>query len=335
MRIRKIFSQKELKLKLKLDFISQKNIFINREEIKKIISGVSNKFIVIIGPCSVYDCDAMLRYVNMILSIYKYINKKIFIILRVFTVKSRSDLNKFKGLVHQIDINKSESIYDGLIAERKIILDIIKNSGLAIANEIVYPEIFNYTNDLISYYVLGARSMNSQTHKIFVSNLNICVGIKNPLDGDLNVLFKSLIATQTSHNFLFDSYEVKTNGNLFSHVILRGIEINSKYYPNYHYENILDTINLYPNLTNKAIIIDASHANSQKKYLEQIRIVKEILFNRKNDKIIKKFVRGVMIESFIESGSQETNKIFGKSITDPCLSFEQTKNLLEYVFENV
>jgi 3-deoxy-7-phosphoheptulonate synthase len=335
MKIKNIFTPNQLKSEFKLSAREKKNIYLNTREIKKIVANESNKFLVILGPCSVYDCKATLQYAYDIAKLYKSMRKKLFFVLRMFTTKQRTNTNKFKGITHQADLNSSESIYDGLIAERKIIIDVIKTSGLAIANEIVYPNTFDYTDDLISYYVLGARSMNNQEHKLLASNLNIAVGIKNSLDGSLNILFNSLIAVHGKHRFIHAGYEIETNGNSFSHVILRGIECDSGFYPNYHYEDLLGVIKRYPNLQNKLIIVDSNHANSCKNYKEQPRIIKEVMFNRKQNNVIRNNVRGLMLESFIKSGTQERNQVFGKSLTDSCLSFGQTKNILEYIYEHI
>jgi len=332
MLVKKLLSPSELKTKIKLSHELKKIIYNNTRELKKIINGESNKFLIILGPCSVHDACAIYQYAKNLSQIYKFIKQKIFIILRLFTIKPRSDLiNNFKGILHQPDINKPENIYNGIIFQRELIIKTISLSGLAIANELIYPEIFDYTSDLISYYVLGARTVDSQLHKLFCSNINFPLGIKNPLDGDLNILYKTLCATQSSNNFIYNLHEFKSFGNKYSHIILRG----SKTRENYHYEDLIRAINLYPDLKNKFILVDTNHGNSNKNYHEQPRIIREILFNIKQNNLIKKFIRGIMLESFLKSGSQKTNKTFGKSITDPCLNLSNTQKILKYLYDNL
>ena len=341
-REKKLLSAHELKEKIALDMQTQKIIENNLSELKNIISDKSDKFLLIIGPCSVTDEKSICDYAQKLLKIYEAIRQKIFIVLRVFTIKSRTNLNSYKGLVHQPNVNEPENLYGGITLHRKIILKLIKLTGFAIANEFVYPEIFNYADDLISYYTLGARSSNSQMHKLFLSGIDVPVGIKNSLSGNL---FENISAVQNSHKLFLDGYETKTTGNIFAHAILRGTNFNlnspvlsetTNLNTNYHYENLIDTIKKYPPLENKFIIVDTNHANSNKNSFEQPRIAKEILFNRTQNDLIKKYVRGLMIESFLGNGNQNENgMVFGKSITDPCLGIYETEKLLNYIAENL
>jgi phospho-2-dehydro-3-deoxyheptonate aldolase len=339
---RKLLNAQELKEKIILTSQTQKIIENNLNELKNIISGKSDKFLIIIGPCSVTDEKSICNYAQKLLKIYDAMRQKIFIVLRVFTVKSRTNLNSYKGLVHQPNLFETENLYNGIIMHRKIILKIIELTGFAIANEFVYPQIFNYADDLISYYTLGARTCDSQMHKLFLSGTDVPVGVKNSQAGNL---FENISSIQNSHKLFLDGYETKTTGNIFAHAILRGTNFNlnnaalseiTNLNTNYHYENLIETIKKYPPLENKFIIVDTNHSNSNKNSFEQPRIAKEILFNRKQNDLIKKYVRGLMIESFLESGRQNENgMVFGKSITDPCLGIYETEKLLNYIAQHL
>lgn len=327
LRKKKLLTPKQLKSKFALSSQTQKIIENTRTELKNIISGKSDKLLVIIGPCSISDEKSICEYAQKLLKIYEQVHKKIFIALRMFTAKPRTNLNNYKGLIHQPNPLEDENLYNGIIAQRKIILKVIELSGFAIADELLYPEIFNYTDDLISYYVLGARTCNSQPHKLFSSGIDIPIGIKNSLSGNL---FENIKAIQNPHKLFLDGWETETSGNIFAHAILRGT-INN---PNYHYENLMHTIQNYPPVKNKFIAVDTNHANSNKNPFEQSRIIKEILLNRSQNKLIGKHVRGIIIESFLENGKQnEKGTVFGKSITDPCLGFCETKILLNELFQ--
>lgn len=328
-RQKKLLTAQELKEKITLNSHDKKIIENNRSELKNIIRGTSKKFLIIIGPCSITDEKSICKYAEKLLKIYETLRSKIFIVLRMFTVKPRTNLNDYKGLVHQPNLFEAENLYDGLICERKTILKLINLTGFPIANEFIYPEIFNYTDDLISYYTLGARSSDSQLHKLFLSGLDIPVGIKNSLSGNL---IKNISAVQTPHKLFLKGYETKTIGNILAHGILRG----TLSAPNYHYENLIELIENYSSLKNKFIIIDTNHGNSNKNSYEQTRIAKEILFNRTQNNLIKKYIRGLMIESFLKNGCQNENgTVFGKSITDPCLGIYETEKLLNYIAQNL
>lgn len=326
---KKLLSAPELKEKYNASVQIKKNVDDNLSQLKDIITGQSDKFLVVIGPCSVTDEKSICEYALKLLNVYERLQSKIFIVLRAFTVKSRSNLNSYKGFVHRPNLTEGENIFDGIILARKLMLKLIDLTGLAIANEFIYPELFDYTDDLISYYTLGARTCNSQLHKLFLSGTDIPVGIKNSFSGNLT---QNVLDIQTPHEFILKGYQTKTLGNILAHGILRGTTIA----PNYHYENLIEQIENSSPLKNKFIMVDTNHANSNKNSSEQPRIAKEILFNRQQNSLIKKYVRGLMIESFLEDGRQNENgTVFGKSITDPCLGFYETEKLLYHIAQNL
>lgn len=300
--------------------------------IKNILSGKSDKFILIIGPCSA-DCEeSVLDYTTRLAKIQEKVLDKIFIIPRVYTNKPRTTGTGYKGMLHQPNVLGKEDMKKGLEAIRKLHIDVVKETGLTCADEMLYPENYEYLSDILSYVAIGARSVEDQHHRMTASGFDIPAGMKNPTSGDISVMLNSILAAQNSHKFIYRGWEVQTSGNNYAHAILRGYVNNQcKSLPNYHYEDLISLNDEYikKGLKNPAVIIDTNHSNSGKKYEEQIRISKEIINSRNTSNDIKKLVKGLMIESYIEDGSCSIeNQVYGKSITDPCLGWEKTEKLI-------
>ena len=308
------------------------------EEIKKVITGESDKFLVIIGPCSADNEDAVCDYISRLAKVNDKVSDKLILIPRIYTNKPRTTGEGYKGIVHQPDPEKKPDFLQGLIAMRKMHIRAIAESGLTAADEMLYPENWRYVSDILSYVAIGARSVEDQQHRLTVSGFDIPAGMKNPTSGDLTVMLNSVYAAQHSHSFIYRGWEVKTDGNPLAHTILRGsVNKYGRSYPNYHYEDLDRLIEVYQEMdvVNPAIIIDSNHNNSNKKYDHQPRIVKEVLHSRKLNSDIRTYVKGVMIESYIEEGNQKIGEgIYGKSITDPCLGWEASEKLIYDIAEN-
>ena len=303
------------------------------EEIRKVFTGVSDKFILVIGPCSADREDAVLDYISRLKKVQEKVEDKIVIIPRIYTNKPRTTGDGYKGMLHQPDPNADPDMLNGVIAIRKLHMKALAEIGLSCADEMLYPENHRYLSDLLSYVAIGARSVENQQHRLTASGLAIPVGMKNPTGGDLSVMMNSVTAAQHSHTFIYRGWEVKSQGNPLAHAILRGyVNKHGQSLPNYHYEDLIGLYELYKasGLANPAVIIDTNHANSGKKYLEQVRIAKEVLHSCRHSADVKSIVKGLMIESYIEDGCQKINDhdIYGKSITDPCLGWEKTERLI-------
>lgn len=308
-------------------------------EIRKVITGESDKFLVIIGPCSADNETAVLDYTSRLVKVQDKVKDKIIIIPRVYTNKPRTTGEGYKGLLHQPDPEKKPNMYEGLIAIRRMHMHVVQETGLTTADEMLYPENLRYLSDLMSYIAVGARSVENQQHRLVASACDVPVGMKNPTSGDLSVMLNSVVAAQGGHEFIFRGYEVHTPGNPLTHTILRGaVNKHGQYIPNYHYEDLILLHELYAkrDLANPACIVDANHSNSGKQYMEQIRIVKEVLHSRRHSSEINQMVKGVMVESYIEPGSQKIGEhCYGKSITDPCLGWEDSERLIYEIAEGV
>ncbi len=302
------------------------------KEVADIICGRDDRFLLVIGPCSSDNEDAVLDYVHRLAKVQEKIKDKIYIVPRLYTNKPRTVGTGYKGMLHQPSPEGKEDMLGGIIAIRKMNVRVVEETGFTGAEEILYPEVFRYLSDLLCYAAVGARSSEDQLHRMIASGVGIPVGMKNPTSGDLSVMLNSIAAAQHSQEFLFRGWEVRTKGNEMAHAILRGfVDPFGNSLPNYHYEVLRDVINMYEErkLANPAIIVDTNHANSGKKYLEQIRIAKDIVHSRKQSDGIRKAVKGLMIESYIEDGCQSISEgTYGKSITDPCLGWEKTERLL-------
>ena len=307
--------------------------------IRDVFTGDSDKFLVIIGPCSADREDAVIDYVNRLAKVQEKVKDKLILVPRIYTNKPRTTGDGYKGLLHQPNPEGKPNLYQGLIAIRKLHMRVIEETGFSTADEMLYPENLTYLSDVMSYVAVGARSVENQQHRLVASGIDVPVGMKNPTSGALSVMLNAVHAAQHGHEFIYRSWEVKTQGNPLTHTILRGaVNKHDQCLPNYHYEDLKLLLDLYNerDLKNPACIIDANHSNSNKKYMEQIRIVKEVLHSRRHSDDIRNFVKGVMIESYIEPGSQKVGEhIYGKSITDPCLGWEDSERLLYEIAEGL
>ena len=304
----------------------------NDEEIRKVFCGESNKFILIIGPCSADRSEAVLDYIGRLRGVQEKVSDKIVIIPRIYTNKPRTTGDGYKGMLHQPDPSSRPDFLNGLLAIRKLHTEAIEQTGFSCADEMLYPENHQYLSDCLSYVAVGARSVENQLHRLTSSGLDIPVGMKNPTGGDLSVMMNSITAAQHKHTFVYAGWEVKSSGNLLSHAIMRGYSNkHGQSIPNYHYEDLRNLCELYAasKLENPAVIVDTNHANSGKKWAEQPRIAKEILHSMRHSTDIAKMVKGLMVESYIEDGNQKADgDTYGLSITDPCLGWEKTEQMI-------
>ncbi len=311
----------------------------NDEEIKKIFSGESDKFLLVIGPCSADYKDAVLDYIHRLRQVQEKVQDKIFIIPRIYTNKPRTTGDGYKGMVHQPNPDKEPDMYEGIVAIRDIHMSALKETGFSCADEMLYPDNYRYLSDILSYVAIGARSVENQQHRLAASGLEVPVGMKNPTSGDLSIMMNAITAAQHKHTFIYRGWEVTSDGNPYAHAIMRGfVDRDGHSISNYHYEDLQKLSDLYAasGLTNPSAIIDVNHANSGKKYLEQIRITKDVLYSMTHNNDIKKLVKGLMIESYIEDGAQKIGEnIYGKSITDPCLGWEKTERLIYDIAESL
>ncbi|MBQ3165001.1 MAG: 3-deoxy-7-phosphoheptulonate synthase [Lachnospiraceae bacterium] len=333
--IRKLPTPDEIKEQFPLSSQLQELKKNRDEEIKKVFTGENNKFLVIVGPCSADNEDAVCEYVSRLAKVNEKVKDKLILIPRIYTNKPRTTGEGYKGIVHQPDPEKGTDFLQGLIAMRKMQLHAMDVSGLTAADEMLYPENWGYVSDILSYVAIGARSVEDQQHRLVVSGFDVPAGMKNPTSGDLSVMLNSVYAAQQSHPFIYRGWEVKTEGNPLAHTILRGaVNKHGNSLPNYHFEDLNLLLEKYHerDLVNPACIVDANHNNSGKKFEQQIRIVKEIMHSRKLSNDIHGLVKGVMIESYLEEGCQKIGEhIYGKSITDPCLGWNDTEALLYYL----
>lgn len=301
-------------------------------EIRDVITGKSNKFLVIIGPCSADNEDAVCEYVTRLAKVNEKVKDKLILIPRVYTNKPRTTGEGYKGIVHQPDPEKKPDLLAGLIAMRKMQIHAMDVSGLTAADEMLYPENWRYISDILSYVAIGARSVEDQQHRMTVSGFDVPAGMKNPTSGDLTVMLNSVYAAQHPHTFIYRGWEVNTTGNELAHTVLRGATSkHGQNLANYHYEDLNLLLTLYNerDLKNPATIIDANHSNSAKQYDQQVRIVKEVMHSRKLNPDIHKLVKGVMVESYLVEGSQKVGEgVYGKSITDACLGWEASEQLI-------
>ena len=305
--------------------------------VNDIITGKDNRFLLIIGPCSADNEDSVCDYVSRLTKIQDDVKEKIVIVPRIYTNKPRTNGTGYKGIASQPNPEKAPNMIEGTIAVRKMHIRAISESGLTSADEMLYPDNWGYVEDLLSYVAIGARSVEDQEHRLTVSGFDVAAGMKNPTSGDFGVMLNSVYAAQQSHHFVHCGYEVETSGNPYAHVILRGaVSKHGNTVANYHYEDLIRLHEQYEKMdvVNPAAIIDTNHSNSGKKYKEQIRIAKEVLQSRKNSEDLHKLVKGLMIESYIEEGAQSIGSgVYGKSITDPCLGWEDSKRLIYDIAE--
>ena len=308
-------------------------------EIRDVFEGRSDKFLLIIGPCSADHKEPVLEYISRLRRLDEQVSDKLILIPRIYTNKPRTTGQGYKGMLHQPDPEAKPDMYKGIVAIRDLHLSALRDYGFSCADEMLYPENYRYLSDLLSYVAVGARSVENQQHRLTASGISVPVGMKNPTGGDLGVMMNSIVAAQSGHTFLYRGWEVSTDGNPCAHAILRGyLDYAGRSTSNYHYEDLLRVDGLYEHasLANPSVIVDTNHNNSGKQYLEQIRIAKDIVHSRNQNITIKRLVKGLMIESYLEDGAQKAGEhIFGKSITDPCLGWEKTEKLVLDIAEKL
>ena len=322
--------------KLEGDFLIAKEK--RDEELKKVIRGEDQRLLLVIGPCSSDNEEAVIEYARRLSKLQEEVKDKIFMVMRVYTAKPRTNGEGYKGLMHQPDTSKLPDLINGIAAVRNLHYRVITETVLTTADEMLYSANLPLVEDLVSYHAIGARSVEDQEHRFVASGIDMPTGMKNPTSGNLTVMFNAIYAAQNQQNFIYRDAEVDTDGNPLAHAILRGASteqgVNE---PNYYYDILVKTIKQYERfgLANPFIVIDTNHDNSGKNYLEQIRIVRQTLINRAWNEDIRKYVRGFMIESYLEDGRQDTPDVFGKSITDPCLGWDKTEELIREIHQTI
>ena len=330
--IRKLPLPMDMKEKYPVSMKVAETIQKRNDEIKDVFAGRSDKFALIIGPCSADREDAVMEYMHRLKALQEKVEEKILIIPRIYTNKPRTTGEGYKGMASQPDPTKKPDLYEGLLSIRRLHTRAIEETGFTCADEMLYPENYRYLSDVLGYVAIGARSVENQQHRLTSSGIELPVGMKNPTAGDYSVMLNSIVAAQRSHMFVYRGWEVETTGNPYAHAILRGyVNKQGASHPNYHYEDLALLHEMYAekDVENMGVVIDTNHSNSGKKYLEQIRIAKEIMHSRNTNDEMKKFVKGLMIESYLEDGTQKVEDgVFGKSITDPCLGWEKTERLV-------
>lgn len=302
------------------------------EELKSIFAGESDKLALIIGPCSADNEKSVMDYISRLVPVQEQVKDKLFIVPRIYTNKPRTTGDGYKGLVHQPDPSARPDLFKGIISTRELHIRAIKETGFACADELLYPEMYKYLDDLLGYVAIGARSVEDQQHRLTASATDCPVGMKNPTSGDLTVMMNAILAAQHEHDFIYRGWEGHSFGNPYAHAILRGyVNRQGVTHPNYHYETLQYLSQLYSErkLTNPGVVIDCNHANSNKNPFEQPRIMKDVLLSCKYNPDIKKLVKGFMVESYIEDGNQPVNGgVYGKSITDACLGWNKTERMI-------
>ena len=304
-------------------------------ELEAIIKGEDDRLLLVIGPCSSDNEEAVLEYAKRLAKLQEEVKDRVFMVMRVYTAKPRTNGDGYKGLMHQPDTDAAPSLINGIKAVRNLHYRVITETGMTTADEMLYPENWPLVEDLVSYVAIGARSVEDQQHRFVASGFDVPTGMKNTTSGNLKVMYNGIYAAQNKQTFLYNNEEVETSGNPVAHAILRGaLDENGKNIPNYYYDNLLEAIDLYEKqgLENPFIVIDTNHDNSGKQYLEQIRIVRQTLINRDWNDTIRRYVRGFMIESYLEDGRQDQPEVFGKSITDPCLGWDNTEALVREIY---
>lgn len=331
-RVRKILTPEEVLQRSPLSADLKKQKLCRDEVLKNILAGKDTRKLLIIGPCSADNEDAVCDYVSRLARLSEKVKSKLFIVPRIYTNKPRTRGEGYKGMLHSPDPHKGTDIQAGILALRHMHIRVISESGLTAADEMLYPDNFSYLEDVLSYVAIGARSTENQQHRLVASGIDVPVGVKNPMNGSFPVLLNSIYAAQISNEFKYHDYQVKTNGNPYAHAVLRGsVDIFGNNLPNYHYEDMIRFDEMYraQNLKNPAVIVDTNHSNSNKNPFEQVRITKEIVTNMRTCDKIKTLVKGFLIESYIEDGNQSADGcVYGKSITDGCLGWEKTERLI-------
>lgn len=322
---RKLPIPKDIKAEMPLSEKAEKIKTKRDAEIADVFTGKSDKFLLIIGPCSADRPDSVLDYINRLALLQPEVEDKILIIPRIYTGKPRTTGAGYKGMLHQPDPDKKPDMLEGIKAIRALHKDAIEQTGLTCADEMLYPQNYRYLSDLLSYIAIGARSVENQEHRLVSSGIDVPVGMKNPTSGDLSIMLNAIKAAQSGHTFLYRGWEVESKGNPLAHAILRGsVSKHGNNHANYHYEDLKQLFDMYCNggYENPAVIVDTNHSNSGKQYLEQVRIANEVLHSMRHSNDVKSMVKGFMIESYIEDGCQKVEDgVYGKSITDPCIGW--------------
>ena len=308
-------------------------------ELKSIFAGRDNRFILVIGPCSADHEDSVMEYVLRLGELAEKVKDKLFIVPRIYTNKPRTTGDGYKGMLHQPDPDEKPDMFKGIIAIRKLHMRVQQETGMAAADEMLYPENHKYLDDMLGYVAVGARSVEDQQHRLTASGIEVPVGMKNPTSGDFQVMLNAIQAAQHGHTFIYRGWEARSEGNPYAHAILRGsTNKHGQPQPNYHYEDLIRIKDFYQEreLQNPAVVVDVNHANSGKQYIEQIRISKEVLHSRRYNESLRKLVKGLMIESYLVDGNQKVGGgVYGQSITDPCLGWEKTEKLVLEIAEQV
>ncbi|AWN18309.1 3-deoxy-7-phosphoheptulonate synthase [Streptococcus sobrinus] len=308
------------------------------KELDAIIKGEDKRLLLVIGPCSSDNEEAVLEYARRLSALQAEVEDSIFMVMRVYTAKPRTNGDGYKGLIHQPDTSKLPDLINGIAAVRNLHYRVITETGLTTADEMLYPSNLPLVDDLVSYHAIGARSVEDQGHRFVASGIDVPTGMKNPTSGNLNIMFNAIYAAQNQQNFIYHDAEVDTDGNPLAHAILRGAtNEHGENEPNFYYDILIKAIKKYQDmgLENPFILIDTNHDNSGKNYLDQIRIVRQTLINRDWNDEINKYVRGFMIESYLEDGRQDKPEVFGKSITDPCLGWDKTEKLIREIYQTL
>lgn len=308
-------------------------------ELKSIFAGRDDRFILVIGPCSADHEDSVMEYVLRLGELAEKVKDKLFIVPRIYTNKPRTTGDGYKGMLHQPDPDEKPDMFKGIIAIRKLHMRVLQETGMAAADEMLYPENHKYLDDMLGYVAVGARSVEDQQHRLTASGIEVPVGMKNPTSGDFQVMLNAIQAAQHGHTFIYRGWEARSEGNPYAHAILRGsTNKHGQPQPNYHYEDLIRIKDFYQEreLQNPAVVVDVNHANSGKQYIEQIRISKEVLHSRRYNESLRKLVKGLMIESYLVDGNQKVGGgVYGQSITDPCLGWEKTEKLVLEIAEQV
>ena len=337
--IRKLPDYEEVQAQYPLNEADKQAVSERNREITKVFDGTSDKFILIIGPCSADHEDSVLDYITRLRKVQDKVSDKILMIPRIYTNKPRTTGEGYKGMLHQPDPNEKPDMLKGIISIRQLHMKALKETGFTCADEMLYPENHRYLEDMLGYVAVGARSVENQQHRLTASGVDIPVGMKNPTSGDISVMMNSIKAAQSGHTFIYRGWEVHSSGNPYAHAILRGyVDKRGLTHPNYHYEDLLHLYENYAEsgLKNPAIIVDTNHSNSGKNPFEQVRIAKEVLHSMRHNLDVGNMVKGLMIESYLEDGAQKVGEnIYGKSITDPCLGWEKTEQLIYDLAESL
>ena len=307
--------------------------------IADVFTGKSDRMVLVIGPCSADREDAVLDYCERLAALQEKVEDRLILIPRVYTNKPRTTGDGYKGLLHQPNPEKDSDMLEGVVAIRRLHTKVLAQTGLSTADEMLYPDNYRYLSDLLSYVAVGARSVENQEHRLTASGIAVPVGMKNPTSGDISVMLNSVMAAQHEHMFIYRGWEVETTGNELAHAILRGyVNKHGQAIPNYHFEDLEGLYNAYEarGLKNIALVVDANHSNSAKRYQEQPRICKEVLHSCSHSEQIRSMVKGFMIESYLEGGCQKIGEgVYGKSITDPCIGWEDTERLVLEIADQI